>query len=490
MNLGRAINRQAPVTHRRGVGHRFFIATPADLVALDQLPAGERSAGLESLIEQELHGRRAESVPPRVADLCRRFGFEWEPIAELGHMRFVGPGAFMFSRAREVAAEAAREAVRALRIPLVEIEGVNLLDESTTLMRRYAELLANEPGLYGSRPYEVAGEDARRLVLRQTGCLQKLAVCRDRHLSEGGLPLALFEISDSYRQEPAETLQLGARLRRFHLPEAHLHTAGLEEAVGLSLELAGSFAREASRLTDDLQLFVSASHRFASRRPDYFMRLAAILGRPVLVKRYPAGAICQDGVEVDVEYKVIDALGCAREFSTFQLDERITRVFGLGGPGRPLATIHAVFTSSVERYLYFQLDRVAASEARGVRATLPLELSPVVVRLIPSESAALQRALELAPVFEGAGIRVDVDDRPIEVARKLADADAELVPYQILLAAADDQDRRVAVRACRTGAIERRPLSELGTELVREERRPRFRQSSGFRLSRRPLEPT
>jgi threonyl-tRNA synthetase len=493
MSLGRATSRSVSrAHHRRTATFYFFVATPEEIVALDDFPPARRSAGLDTLITYEVLEERSEAIPARVEALCRQFGIGWEPIAEPGHMRFLPPGAFMFARARDYASRVARDAAQELGIPLVQVEGVTVLDGSSLLMQRYAALVANDPNLYGTRPYTIDGDAPQKLLLRQTGCIQKFAVAREWRLTERSLPLSIFEISESYRREPLETLQLCARLRRFHLPEAHIHTSTIDEAVDVTLALHRILVREASQVADDVQIFVSASMGFASRRRDYFRRLASALGRPILVKVYPPGMICQDGVEVDVEYKIVDSLGGTREFSTFQIDKRITKVFGLHRAGSgdekgPIATIHAVCTSSVERYIFSLLDRVATMEARGMRTPLPLWISPVVVRVIPSNDsgAVVERAFRLAREFEAQGIRADVDDRVLASSKKVEDADLDLVPYQILLDGTTNVSQ-VEVRTYASRSIDRQAVRNLVASIASEDARRPSPAPLGLRMSRHP----
>ena len=332
----------------------FYVVTADDVIPIGEFPVAERSSGLESLIEQEMFGRRRESVPARLAQLFGGFGFGWEPRSEPGHMRVLEHAAFMLRQARENAARQAAMTFHALNVPCAELDGVSLVDPLNPVLHEYLKLTSSEQGLYGSSPYEVGGGD-RSYMLRQTSCFQKFSACLDRRLSAESLPVALFEISDSFRREPEESLQLSYRLRRFHLPEAHIHTAGMRAAVELSQRLHLQILRAVVELEADVVLLISATHQFAIEHPEYFKQLAAQAGCQALLTVAAPGLICEDGVEVDVEYKLVDSLGCCRELSTFQIDDRITRSFGLQcDDGTIPSTIHAVLTGGVERYIFWR----------------------------------------------------------------------------------------------------------------------------------------
>jgi threonyl-tRNA synthetase len=356
------------------------------------------------------------------------------------------------------------------------LEGINVVDSSSSVMKDYLALTQNEE-LYGRAPYRIQGTP---LLLRQTGCLQKFSVCRDWHLTGKSLPIALFEISDSYRHEPTDTLQLCSRTRRFRLPEMHIHTSSTKEAVALSVDIHRLMVDELSILTDDCQLLVSAPSSFASSNHAFFKELASVMGKPLLLKIYPPGFLCEDGIEVDVEYKIIDSMGYAREFSTFQIDELITKSFGLryssrGHSSRVPSTIHAVFTGSLERHLYFLLDRAAGSQGSGVPVRLPLWISPVVARVILSHRGSIEPGMRLARDIQSRGIRTDIDDRPYGMERKVEEANLELVPYQILLGN-DPASRLLNVRTYGAGDTRRMTLEQLLEEVTcaqAEERAPK-----------------
>jgi threonyl-tRNA synthetase len=408
-------------------------------------------------------------------------------MSEPGHMRCLPAAAYILKQVEREAVAVARGICDQIGLPFVEVSGVNVIDRASPLLQRYLALTAGEPGLYGSGPY-LMDADERRLMLRQTGCIQKFAACKRWQLTEEVLPTAIFEISDSFRCEAEEVLQLAARLRRFRLPETHIHAKNVCAAMSLSLELHERIAGEVLR-DDDMEILVSAPHHFVTANNEYLTALASATGRPVLLREYPAGQMCEDGVELDVEYKVIDSCGCAREISTFQIDEQITRSFDLTyetreGHARTPGTIHAVFTGSVERATYLILDRIAKGEGRGERARLPLQLAPVIVRILASADTSGSDAAVVAAQLESYGIRAEIDDRDCPIEQKQHEADVELVPYQIVMEAPfAGPELRVVEHG--SGVMRDRSLEALVVE-VRAQVASALPPRVSPRLSRRP----
>jgi threonyl-tRNA synthetase len=437
-------------------GTSYLVVTVDEFVSADA--SRDWPDSLRSLIEQELHGRRTGPVPARVADLLHRFGFDWEKASEVGHMRFLPDAQAIVARVGGYAEARARDIASRLDLPFDRVDGVNVIDSSAVFLEDYLRLTSSGGDLYGEAPYQLAAP-RERLLLRQTSCLQKYLVARDWDLSAPGvLPRCVYEQSDSFRAEPAESLQLSFRLRRFRLPESHLHGRGLDESLSQAQQVHAAVLEDPNLRDRDYAMLLSVTADFRRRYADFLHNLVATAGQPALLVESPAGALCQDGVELDVEYKLLDSAGFARELSTFQIDERITRSFALTAGRSPATTIHSVPTGGVERYIFMEFDRIAQAEAAGRRARLPLWMAPAAVRIICADDVPRADAGvgELAAMLEQAGVRTDIDDRALQVSGKLADAAADLVPYQVHVSQGncDTSDLRIlAFDAPPSGAV-------------------------------------
>lgn len=474
---------QSAARHADLAGPAWFVVTADDTTALDDFPRGDWTVGLECLIEQEVAGRRAESVPSRLAELLHNLGFGWEPLSEPGHMRFVGPAATMIELAKGYAAATAQAVLGRLGVPVLPIDGVNLVDPSTPVMRDYLALTSGKAGLYGDTPYDVSGS-GRPYMMRQTSCFQKFSSCRDRLLVARSLPVALFEISDSYRREPKAVLQLAARLRRFHLPEAHVHARTLADAAELAVHLHPLIMSTMAELETDVALLISTTHEFAARHAGHLRMLVSHMNGPALLKVSPPGAMCQDGVEIDVEYKIVDSAGCCRELATFQIDEKITTAFGVRcDDGTIPATIHAVPTGGVERYIYLLLDSNIRPHAAGRRRHPPLTMSPIVTRVVPTDPGAVESAISIADRLHRAGIRTELDDRGAGLTSAIDDADSLLVPFLVMVGSAPGSETvRVRDFASRTArSVE---VGDLIREIMAASQPP---SGEVPKLSRQPL---
>ncbi|MGH3876701.1 MAG: hypothetical protein ACRDSK_06645 [Actinophytocola sp.] len=390
---------------------------------------GDRPVALEGLLAQEVDLRRNGHPSPRVVELMDRFGFEFEPWAEPGHVRMQPWASRMHACAQEHARRHVQDIARVRGLPFDEVSGVLVVDTRAAALADYLDLIHDDGSLYGAEPYALGGTRAG-VLLRQTACLQKFAIAAEWDMGSTPLPRCLFEVSDSFRGETDEDVEQLFRVRRFRLPEAHLHDRSFEAALDGARELHRRLSLAMADLDADHVILVSASHRTWQANAGTIAAMVAETARWALVLVSPPGALCQDGIELDFEYKFLDVNGFPRELATFQLDTRITRAIGLSVPDGELTTTHVVPTGSVERLIHAHLDRVARLERAGRRVTLPYWLAPVTVRLLESPDA-WRAGGEVAARAVEHGLRVEVDDRPVELAEKIAAADECLVPFTL-----------------------------------------------------------
>lgn len=395
--------------------------------------AGPTDPGLRSLVAQELYGRRAAETPSRVTELLDLYGFENEPWAEPGHLRRQPWAATMYDAAEGWAAGRAEDIAAALDLPFDRVSGASVVDSASPALAAYHSLIHQDASLYGPEPYRLAAPRAD-LMLRQTSCLQKFSVTAGWDLDCTPLPRCLFEVSNSFRGESETSLRRLYRVRHFRLPEAHLYARSVDELVTLASSLHPLLTDIMNTVATAHVVLVSVTSSFWSAYAGSLVDLLGATSTNALVVESAPGELCQDGIEVDFEYKFLDANGFTRELATFQLDRQLTAAIGLGLDQAPLSTMHLVPAGSVERLVFAHLDAVAAAEANGHRRRLPLWLSPVIVRVVLDADTDV--SVSIARQMATAGLRTELDDRPWSTAAKLVDADRTLTPFVVSTSAA------------------------------------------------------
>lgn len=455
----------------------YAVLTPdGEVVPLGSFDLASAPEDFQKLVRREVYGEGGEGGEPRYLDYCRKFGIEWEPFSDLGHMRY-GPEATIML---DLLAEYAWRCATSLGIPVFKVRGTNMFDLGVPAVRQHAEL-------FGDRLYTLeVGQ--RKLVLRYAACHQQFAMIKDWGISYRHLPFGAFEIADSYRLEQPGELTLCFRLRRFLMPDLHIFTRDLEEAKEISLKVHAKIYEEVRKVGRDYVSIYNITRSFLAENRDYVAKLVAMEGKPALLHFVPEGKYYW---VINVEYNIIDQLGRPREIGTFQIDVGNAQRFGItyvdeGGAKRHPVIIHTAIIGSLERYLYLLFDTAAREEARGGKPSLPLWISPIQVRVIPVSADQLGRALEVAERLNAAGVRADVDDRDESLAKRVRDAEVKWIPYVVVVGAREVEKGVLSVRR-RSGGVSEMTLEELLAELDRNlEGYPRMPLPMPLRLSARP----
>ncbi len=399
----------------------YYIVTPEGDVYKPEEFLDKADKEFRILIEKEALGKELGEKENPVLRFCEKFGFEWEPLSDYGHMRYHPHAALMV----EAVSEYAWILARRLGIPVLKVRGTNMFDLSAQPIYEHAQL-------YGDRLYDFWAEK-KHLVLRYAACFQQFSMLRDYVLSYENLPLGMFEVADSYRFEQSGEVTLCFRLRKFHMPDLHILTRDLEEAMTVSEKLQKLIHEEAAKLGQKYHAIYNVTKDFWR---DEFSKLVELIrrdGRPALVTIYPEGVYYW---VVNVEYHIIDAGGRPREIATYQFDVGNAKRFNIkyvdrDGTEKYPVIIHTAIIGSVERYIYMVLDSAAKMERRGETPFIPTWLAPIQVRLIPLHPAGEEMKFceEVANLLEENQVRVDIDDRNLSLGRRVRDAAREWIPY-------------------------------------------------------------
>ena len=401
---------------------KYFVLTPNGEVYKPEEYLSKADDEFRILIEKEALGKEIGEVENLVNALCAKFGFEWEPFSDYGHMRYEPHATLMVDAVSEYAWKLARD----LGIPVLRIRGTNMFDLSAKPVYEHAEL-------FGDRLYEL-WTDRKHLVMRYAACHQQFAILRDYVLSYKDLPLGMFEIADSYRLEQSGEVTLCFRLRRFYMPDLHILARDIEEAVDVSRKLQEVIHREATKLGQKYYAVYNVTEDFWQEKRDLLLELIKRDGKPAIVTVYHVGIYYW---VVNVEYHIIDVAGRPREIATFQFDVGNAKRFGIkyideNNVERYPVIIHTALIGSIERYIYMVLDAAVKMERQGKKPYIPTWMAPIQVRLIPVDPKSekqMQLVEKTASLLEENLIRVDIDDRDISLGKRIRDAAREWIPY-------------------------------------------------------------
>lgn len=430
----------------------YIILTPEGVeYKPDQFPL-EKYPDLKALVDKEVFRKELPGGTPKYIEYVRRFAFEWEPMSDVGHMRY-GPDATIMM---ELVEDYAFQAAKSLGIPVFKIRGTNMFKLSERAIETHAKL-------FGERLYMVETDvDA---ILRYAACFQQFAMAKDWVISYKNLPFGMLEIADSYRYEqPGETVLL-FRLRRFYMPDLHIFTKNLSEAIEVTYKLHQKIFEEIRKIGRDYVSLYNVTKEFYEGHRNYLIELAKREGKPILLRIIPEQRYYW---VLNVEFHIIDELGRPREIATFQIDVGNAMRFGIKyvdeeNKVRYPVIIHTAILGSVERYLFALFDTAALMEKRGEVPRLPTWISPVQVRIIPVNKEYLGFAMSLADYLESKQVRVDVDDRDETLSKRIRDAEREWIPYIVVVGQKEMASGNLTVRVRGKGQVQmsRDELAEL-----------------------------
>lgn len=370
-----------------------------------------REALGEVLVEQS-------NDKPAYLAYAHKLGFQWEPNAEIGHIQYD----YKANLIRRLVQDYARQLVHELGLPIYEVNGANMFNLNHPVVEKYASL-------YGDRLYQFKSGE-QDVVMSYDASYPQFNLAAKAPLSYKQLPFAHFSISDCYRHEQSGEMMLLMRQRRFFMPDIHPYFKDIAEAFAWFPKLQAKIVGAAKDAGRNYHVVIEVpSEKVWQDYREYIEQIPAQLGADVLVN------IIEDGQDrywvVNVDYKIIDKLGQAREIGCIQVDignaPRLGIAYiGKDGQQKHPVIIHSAIPGGIERFLYILFDQF---EEKG----LPLWLQPVQVRLLPVGENFNEACQKLIEKYASLPLRFEVDDRSVMLGAKLKAAHEDLVPHKAVI---------------------------------------------------------
>ena len=147
------------------------------------------------------------------------------------------------------------------------------------------------------------------------------------------------------------------------------------------------------------------------------------------------------GPKIDIHIQ--DAIGREWQCGTIQLDMQLPKRFNLtyidkNGEQKEPIMIHRVVYGSLERMIAVLIENFAGA--------FPVWLAPVQVKVLNIASSQEEYAKEVFETLFNAGIRVELDIRNEKIGYKIREANANKIPYMIVLGDSEKDAKTVTVR--------------------------------------------
>ena len=280
--------------------------------------------------------------------------------------------------------------------------------------------------------------------VKPMNCPGHVMLYRNEVHSYRDLPVRYFEFGTVYRHEMSGVVHGLMRARGFTQDDAHVFCREdqvVDEVVAI-LDLADNIMKEfgfeyeaeistrpeKSIGTDEMWEFAENSLKEAIER------------RGITYEINPGDGAFY-GPKIDI--KVKDAIGRTWQCSTVQVDFNLPERFGLtyrtadNGEAQPFMLHRALF-GSIERFLGILIEHYAGA--------LPLWLSPIQAVILPIADRHIDAAKDLAAKLTQAGGRIEVYEQNEPMRVKIAKAQAQKVPYMIVLGDKEVEQGTISVR--------------------------------------------
>jgi threonyl-tRNA synthetase len=369
-----------------------------------------REARGEVLVEQS-------NEKPAYLAHANKLGFSWEANADIGHVQYDYRANLM----RRLVQDYARWLVQDIGLPIYEVNGANMFSLQHPIVDAYASL-------YGDRLYQFKSGKSD-VVMSYDASYPQFNLASKAPLKVKQLPFAHFSLADCYRHEQSGELMLLLRQRRFYMPDLHPYFKDVDEAFDWFPKLQAKILEAGQAAGRNYQVVIEVpSEKIWRAYEHYIEQIPVWLGADVLVNILEAG---KDRYwVVNVDYKIIDKLGQAREIACIQVDignaSRLDiHYIDEHDEKKHPAIIHSAIPGGIERYLYVLFDNFEQG--------LPFWLSPVQIRLLPVKDEFVKQCQSLVEQYAALPLRIEIDDRSVSVASKLKAAHQDHVPYKVVI---------------------------------------------------------
>ena len=410
----------------------------------------EQNHLLDFLLSEEMKGQPS-GEPPSIRAMKNLELVDYESAADSGHFKLYPKGKLIFGLLEEWSKQVADD------LDAVEID--------TPILYNWEEKdIKAQVQSFHERHYVVSTPEQKQFVLRFAGDFGLFKMMKNANFSYKQMPVRVYEFSKSFRYEKHGELSGLKRLRAFHMPDLHSFCQNEGEGMEDYIVIYNSYDRFATSTDVDYVVSFRAVEDFYRKYKKHLCRMLASSRKPAFIellskkKHYWA---------VKTEFQGIDSMGGNCQLSTVQLDVDDSERYGItyvgkDGGEKNCAILHCSI-GSIERWIFSLLENALKKE----KPSLPLWLSPTMVRLLPVRDEFLKDCEELVKMLD---CRVDIDDRDMKIGKKIRGAEKEWVPLIVVYGEKEKAaggDGKIPVRF-RNSEIQHMSIPELNQFVARE----------------------
>jgi len=403
--------------------------------------------------------RASQQMPPHVLLMKRLEIADYEPGSDPGNIRWYPKGRLVKSLLEQFVT--------------AKMSEYGAMEVETPVMYDFHHpSLADYMNRFPARQYLLKSED-KDLFLRFAACFGQFLMVHDAQFSYKHMPLKVYELTRySFRREKSGEVVGLRRLRAFSMPDCHAFCADLDQAKNeftVRLKLCMRIQNEIGLSKDEYEIALRFTKDFLAENKDFIASLAKVFSKPVLVEMWNERFFY---FVLKWDFNFVDNQNKAAALSTDQIDVEnakrydITYVDEKGEKHQPLI-LHCSPSGAIERCVYALLERAYKDQQNQKAPMLPTWLSPTQVRLIPISENFLENVETLAEELEKHCMRVDIDDRPLTLQKRIREAETEWVPYTVVVGQKELDSNELPVRDRSSGEMRKMKLEELVKEIQR-----------------------
>ena len=381
---------------------------------------------LEKLCRYEIKKVRVEQkVPPHVHLMKRLEIADYEPASDPGNLRWYPKGRMIKSLIEQYVTE------KVIEYGGMEVETPIMYDLEHPAISHYLQR-------FPARQY-VLCSDKRDFFLRFAACFGQFLMVHDAQFSYKQLPLRMYELTKyAFRREKSGEVTGLRRLRCFTMPDCHALVADIDQAkeefmTRFKMSMGIMESLELDKETD-YELAIRVTKDFYAENKDFILGMVKLMGKPVLIEMWEERFFY---FVLKWEFNFVDNLNKASALSTDQIDIENAKHYDMtyvdenSEKQYPLV-LHCSPSGAIERDVYALLEKAHRDSLKGKSPILPLWLAPTQLRIIPVSEKYLEDAEKLMTQIQSSNIRVDVDDRPLSLGKKVRAAEKEWVNYVLV----------------------------------------------------------
>lgn len=314
--------------------------------------------------------------------------------------------------------------------------------------------------------------DGETYYLKSMNCPHHHKIFDAEPKSYRDMPYRIAEYGTCYRYEQSGELFGLMRVRCLHMNDAHIYctkeqfASEFKAVNAMYLKYFKIFGIDKYVMRLSLHDPEKLGQKYVNE-PELWLETEELVRNVLIETGVPfveaKGEGAFYGPKIDVQ--IWSAIGREFTLATNQVDFAQPRSFGLSftnqnnEPEIPLI-IHRAPLGTHERFIGFLLEHYAGK--------FPLWLAPLQVKILPISDKYLDYAKSILQTLKKADIRVEIDERPEKIGRKIRDTEMAKVPYMLVVGEKEMTEGKASVRRQGKGDLGIRDISEIVADLRHE----------------------